>query len=137
MLSPSSNASLVPDAYQGYRKEVDPFLILNGGLFDTIADLADSPQVSEACDIVERFKGSIVSLESVFHFCINGPVASSHGQSTWDMLWRTMIANRASSLANLPVAADYFTHYILQVLAMYKANFKADELYTRTLHRLQ
>lgn len=137
MLSPSSNASIVPDGYQGYRKEIDSFLILNGGLFDSIVDFANSPQVSEADDIIERLKGPIVHLESALDLCMNGSVASSHGQSTWDMLWRTMIANRTPKLANLPVAADYFTYYITQVLATYKANFGVDESYTRTLLRLQ
>ncbi|KAL8809959.1 MAG: hypothetical protein Q9200_002968 [Gallowayella weberi] len=137
MLSPSSNASLVPDGYQGYRKQADSCLILDGGLFDKIAEFAESPQSSEVGDIVEKSKGTIVSLGSAFDLCMNGTVTSSHGQATWDMLWRTMIANRTSSLVNLPVAADYFSYYITETLAIYKANFGADDLYTNTLHRLQ
>ena len=68
---------------------------------------------------------------------MNGLMQNSHGQSTWDMLWQTMIANRTSSLTNLATPAGYFTYHIIQVLAQYKANFGADALFTSTLARLQ
>ncbi|KAL8805958.1 MAG: hypothetical protein Q9182_001615 [Xanthomendoza sp. 2 TL-2023] len=137
MLSPGSNASMVTEGYQGYRKQANSFLTLNGGLFDTIADFADSPQASETGDADEVRKGATVSLGSAFELCMDGPVTSSHGQSTWDMLWRTMIADRISSLTNLSVAAEYFSYYITQTLAIHKASFGADDLYTNTLHWLQ
>ncbi|KAL8838826.1 MAG: hypothetical protein Q9170_001981 [Blastenia crenularia] len=137
MLGPSANASMVPDGYQGYRKQANSLLTLNGGFFDTIADVAESPQSSDILDPDERRKVPVHLLGSVFELCMNGPVANSHGQSTWEMLWRTMIANRTSSLVNLPVAGDYFSYYITQGFATYKASFGADELYTRSLRRLQ
>ena len=137
MLSPSSNASLLPDAYQGYREKTYSLLILHGGFFDTIAGFADSPQISEAGDMARRDKGPIVSLGSAFNVCMNGPVASSHGQSTWDMLWGALIANRTSSLPNFPVASDCFVHYITEAFAIYKATFGTDDSYNRTLLRLQ
>ena len=137
MLSPSCNACLVPDAHQGYRKAMNSLLVLHGGFFDTIAAFAESPQVTEAGDIARKDKGPIVSLRSAFDLCSNGPVASSHGQSTWDMLWRTLIADRTSKLVNFPVAADCFEYHIVAVLAMYKATFGADASYSRTLLRLQ
>lgn len=43
LLSPSANASIVSDGYQGYRKPADSLLTLNGGFFDAVADIAESP----------------------------------------------------------------------------------------------
>lgn len=139
MLSPSSNASMVAEAYQGYRKETDSSLVLNGALFDTIADFARSPQFSDEVDMFERNKGPAIALESALELCMNpdAPVAINLGTSAWEMLWRTMIANRTSSLVNLPVMTDYFAHYTTRVLANHKTNYGVDALYIRTTGRLQ
>ena len=128
---------MVTDGCQGYRERANSLLTLNGGCFDIVADIAESQQSANILDPDERNKAPLHLLGSVFELCLKGPVASSHGQSIWIMLWRRIIANRVSSLVNLPVAADYFSSYISQELSMYKATLGADELYTRTLRGLQ
>lgn len=137
LLSPSANASIVSDGYQGYRKLADSLLTLNGGFFDAVADVAESPQTSKILNPDKRQRVPVICLRSVFDVCMNGPVTSSHGQSIWEMLWRTMIADRTSTLVNLPVAGDYFSFYISQLLSTHKAKYGADKLYTRTLRQLK
>ncbi|KAL8906364.1 MAG: hypothetical protein Q9207_002076 [Kuettlingeria erythrocarpa] len=139
MLSVSSNAFMVADAYKAYRKVADCSLVLNGGFFDDIADFAKSPQFSDQVGMSKRQKGPAIALESALELCMDpdAPVAITFNQSAWEMLWRTMAANRTSSLVYLPAMSDYFTHYTTLVLANHKTDHGVDALYARTIGRLR